>query len=324
MKTENQNTASFAAQIAKDAEAKAHQQEIQNTRVGGLGGSDAAIVLKIATQGLAALTATDLKRLCVMTGQIAQDDFGGNIYTNAGHAFEEYAEHVLPFGCGTYEREKYITQPLADKFKTFAHADFAFVDVSGLNVVECKYVQKPTAKVIDTYFAQLQWYYMLGAQKVFLYHGTGEVDPFCVEECNLVEIERDDKTVEMLLQGVKILNDALREGWLPETPDKMAVEDTPAAIRAAFAELEAVKAEEKAIAERKSEAQKVLKEFCEDMCLTGIYSNAEKKAQIVYTKATTGKTFDSAKYLAEHPEINEVETPQYFKETKRSASVALR
>ena len=323
MKTENPNAASFAAQIAKDAEAQAHQQEIQNTRVGGLGGSDAAIVLKIATQGLAALTATDLKRLCVMTGQMAQDDFGGNIYTNAGHAFEEYAEYVLPMG-EQYVREMYIEKPLADKFKTFAHADFAFVDVSGLNVVECKYVQKPTAKVIDTYFAQLQWYYMLGAQKVFLYHGTGEVDPFCVEECNLVEIERDDKTVEMLLQGVKILNDALREGWLPDVPDKMAVEDTPAAIRAAFAELEAVKAEEKAIAERKSAAQKVLKEFCEDMCLTGIYSNEEKKAQIVYTKATTGKTFDSAKYLAMHPEINEEDTPQYFKETKRAASVSLR
>lgn len=324
MKTENQNAASFAAQVAKNAEAQKHQQEIQNTRVGGLGGSDAAIVLKIATQGLAALTATDLKRLCVMTGQIPPDNFGGNIYTNAGHAFEEYAEQTLPFGGATYEREKYLTQKIADQFKTFAHADF-FCDYEGApTVVECKYVQKPTDKVKDQYFAQLQWYYMLGVKKVFLYHGTGEVDPFCVEECNLVEIERDEKTVEMLLQGVKILNDALREGWIPETPDKMAVEDTPDAIRAAFAELEAVKAEEKAIAERKNAAQKVLKDFCEDMCLTGIYSNAEKKAQIVYTKASTGKTFDSAKYLAEHPEINEEDTPQYFKETKRAASVSLR
>ena len=253
-----------------------------------------------------------------------QDDFGGNIYTNAGHAFEEYAEQVLPFGGGTYEREKYITQPLADKFKTFAHADFAFVDVSGLNVIECKYVQKPTAKVIDTYFAQLQWYYILGAQKVFLYHGTGEVDPFCVEECNLVEIERDDKTVEMLLQGVKILNEALREGWLPEAPDKMAVNDTPELVQKAFVEMKEIKAEEAALKARKDKAAAILKEWCETFSLTGIYSNAEKKAQIVYTKATTGKTFDSAKYLSDHPEINELNTPQYFKETKRDASVALR
>lgn len=324
MKTENQNVASFAAQLAKDAEAQMHQQEIQNTRVGGLGGSDAALILKIAIQGLAALTTTDMKRLCVMTGQAEPDNFGGNAYTNAGHAFEEYAENILPLDGIKYEREKYIENRLADKFKTFAHADFAIMDNSDLVVIECKYVQIPTEKVIWKYYAQLQWYYMLGANRVALYHGMGAVDPFCPEECNFVEIPRDDQTVEILLQGIKILNDALREGWLPELPDKMAVEDAPDNVRKAFAELASVKMEEKAIAARKAAAQAVLKDFCEDMSLTGIYSNAEKKVQIIYAKATSGKAFDAAKFLAEHPEINAEDTPEYFKETKRSASVTMR
>jgi len=321
MKTENQNAASFAAQVAKDATAQAHAQEIANTRKGGLGGSDAAMVLRIAERGLAGLTATDIRRLCVMIGTAEQPQFE-TPYTNAGHAFEEYAENVLPFGGGTYEREKYMTKPLADQFKTFAHADFAFVDVSGLNVVECKYVQKPTAKVIETYFAQLQWYYMIGAQKVVLYHGTGAVDPFCVEEAQLVPVERDEKTVEMLLHGIKILNDALREGWTPQVPDKMNVADAAELVQRAFAEMQAVKAEEAALKARKDNAAATLKEWCEAFSLTGLYNVGEEKHQLIYTRATVGKTFDSAKFLAEHPKYKDA--PEYWKETSRAASVTFK
>ena len=321
MKKENQNAASFAAQVAKDATAQAHAQEIANTRKGGLGGSDAALVLRIAERGLAGLTATDIRRLCVMIGTAEQPQFE-TPYTNAGHAFEEYAENVLPFGGGTYEREKYITKPLADQFKTFAHADFAFVDVSGLNVVECKYVQKPTEKVIEQYFAQLQWYYMLGAQKVVLYHGTGAVDPFLVEEAQLVPVERDETTVEMLLQGIKILNDALREGWTPQVPDKMNVADAAELVQKAFVEMQAVKAEEAALKARKDKAAATLKEWCEAFSLTGLYNVGEEKHQIIYTRATVGKTFDSAKFLAEHPEYKDA--PEYWKETSRAASVTFK
>ena len=322
MKTENPNAASFAAQVAKDATAQAHAQEIANTRKGGLGGSDAALVLRIAERGLAGLTATDMRRLCVMIGTAEQPQFE-TPYTNAGHAFEDYAEQVLPLG-ETCVREKYITKPLADQFKTFAHADFVadMKDENGYQyagVIECKYVQKPTAKVIETYFAQLQWYYMLGAEKVFLYHGTGAVDPFCVEECVLVPVERDDRTVEMLLQGIKILNDALREGWTPQVPDKMNVADAAELVQKAFAEMEAVKEEEAALKERKDKAAATLKEWCEAFSLTGLYN---EKHQLIYTRATVGKTFDSAKYLAEHPEYKDA--PEYWKETSRAASVTFK
>lgn len=325
MKTENQNAASFAAQVAKDAAAQAHAQEIANTRKVGLGGSDAAMVLRIAERGLPGLTATDMRRLCVMIGTAEQPQFE-TPYTNAGHAFEEYAEQVLPFGVA-YEREKYITKPLADQFKTFAHADFVadMVDENGnlwSAVIECKYVQKPTAKVIETYFAQLQWYYMLGAQKVFLYHGTGAVDPFCVEECVLVPVERDDNTVEMLLQGIKILNDALRAGWTPQVPDKMNVIDAAELVQRAFFEMQAVKAEEAALKVRKEKAAATLKEWCEAFSLTGLYNVGEEKHQIIYTRATVGKTFDSDKFLAEHPEYKDA--PEYQKETRRAASVTFK
>ena len=47
---------------------KAHEEEIKTSRVGGLGGSDAAMVLKIGRNGLQALSNTDVKRLRVMLG----------------------------------------------------------------------------------------------------------------------------------------------------------------------------------------------------------------------------------------------------------------
>ena len=50
-------------------ELKNHQQEIENTRVGGFGGSDAALFLRIAKKGgVEDLSNTDLYRIAVAMG----------------------------------------------------------------------------------------------------------------------------------------------------------------------------------------------------------------------------------------------------------------
>lgn len=217
-------TNNFEQQIVANEQAQKHAQEIQQTRIGGLGGSDAAIVYKIGLNGLKALTNTDMKRLAVMTGKIEQDNWGGNAYTNAGHLFEDYAESVLPFD-GPYEREKVIEQKLAHNFKTFAHADFVSYAKGTTNmiVIECKFVQEPTEKVAEKYSAQLQWYYALGAKNVMLYHGTGTVEPFEVAECFTQFIERDENTIAILLNGIKILDEALSKGWEPDACEKSRI-----------------------------------------------------------------------------------------------------
>ena len=97
----------FAAKVAASEKAQAHAQEIQQTRVGGLGGSDAAILYKVGLNGLSALTATDHKRLAIMVGKAMQDNWNGNAYTNAGHAFEEWSEGHITAGEDNFEREKY-------------------------------------------------------------------------------------------------------------------------------------------------------------------------------------------------------------------------
>lgn len=311
----------FAATVAASAEAQAHAQEIQQTRVGGLGGSDAALVLKIGLRGLSALTATDIKRLCIMTGKMPVETFAGNAHTNAGHAFEDYAESHLPFGAAGYERERKIEQHLADNFKTFAHADFA-AGKNRLQIIECKFVQKPTEKVVQEYYAQLQWYYMLGAQSVHLYHATGQADPFAVEEATLQPIERDEATIKALCNGIVILDEAIADGWEPVLPDKMDIDDAPTMVQTAFETLAKIKAKEAELKTEKEQATAVLKSFVEDFGLTGLTSSGEAKHQVIYSRATPTKTFDAAKFLADHPEYND--RPEYWKTGTRAASITFK
>ncbi len=310
----------FAAQVAVDAAAQAHAQEIKQTRVGGLGGSDAALVLRVATKGLAGLTATDLKRLCVMCGMYVQEDFGGNAYTNAGHAFEDYAEKVLPLG-GNYQRELVISKKLALNFKTFAHADFAVIEGNDTNVIECKFVKQSTAKVIAKYYAQLQWYYLLGVKSVRIYHGIGNVEPFELLEGYLEPIERDEETINLLLQGIKIIDDSLTSGWRPEPKEKEVLSNTPEVIQQAFAELEEVKTLEAELKARKDAAAGTLKQYLEDWGFTGILADGSKH-QVIYTKGGVYKTFDAAAFLKDHPEYHKRQ--EYWKTTSRASSVTFK
>lgn len=319
-------TKKFEQQVAEITQAQEHAQEIQQTRVGGLGGSDAAILMKIGERGLSALSMTDNKRLAIMLGLSEQTDWGGNSYTNAGHMFEDYAEKNLPWGIAdntpkNYKRELVIDQKLAISFKTFAHADFAIIEGNNTHVIECKFVQQDTAKVEAKYYAQLQWYHMLGAKSVQLYHGTGNVEPFEVLECSLVEIERDEVAIKTLLNGIKILDEAIQDGWKPENVEKIDIEDTPKPIQDAFARWQEIKAKkaELEIAEKEMSAE--VKEYLEDFGFTGIVAEGEVKHQVIYKRGGTSFTFNSDKFLQEHPEFDK---PEYYKKTTTKSSVTFK
>lgn len=286
----------------KFAENSEHAQEISRTRVGGLGGSDAALVYKVGLNGLSALTNTDHKRLAVMMGLATPDEFGGNVYTRAGHQFEDaYAEGVekaAKEAGGEYQREYVLDFPLAHHFKTFAHADFALNNFMNPDVVECKYVQDTTAATIAKYMPQLQWYYMLGAKTVRLAHGWGQVEPFEIEGVEIVMIERDDEYVRTLLAGIKTLDEAIGEGWKPSAMDKCTTDATPVAVQVAFEKLDAAKrmaAEAKAM---EDEAKAILQDYMATMRVVNIKNEATGK-QVVFVGEKTSERFDLDKFKKE-------------------------
>lgn len=313
-------TNNFEQQVAVNEEAQKHAQEIQQTRVGGLGGSDAAIIYKIGLNGLGALNATDMRRLAIMTGQAEQNNWGGNAYTNAGHAFEDYAEQVLPWGVNGYEREKVLESKLSYNFRTFAHADFVTGEMRN-DVIECKFVQAETAKVVEKYYAQLQWYYMLGAQTVTLYHGRGTADPFEVQSGVLEAVERDEEAIRVLMNGIRTLDEALAKEWKPDNYEKFELSNTPETVKKAFFILAEVKAKEAELKNKKEAASAILKEYIEDWGISSIFTDGEIKHQVIYVRGGSTLTFDAQKFLKEHPEFDR---PEYYKKTKRAASVTFK
>lgn len=282
--------------------AKAHAEEIKTSRVGGLGGSDAAMVLKIGRNGLQSLCNTDVKRLRVMLGLDEPCNFGGNAATEAGHAFEDFiAERlkmIYPLG---YIREAKMIGEDFGAFKTFAHADFL---TASKKVIECKFVQDTTQNVLAKYYAQLQWYYYLGADCVTLCHGVGGVEPFNVADYTFLDVPRDESAVEAIRNGLRLILEYCQNeqaGSAPVEVDMQAKQrklvrkyfTRKRKVDAMTAEMEQIKAELQA----EMEAGNIAK-------VSGAIDK-ENTAIVIFRKGSTRRTLDTTKALAKYPELNE-------------------
>lgn len=282
--------------------AKAHAEEIETSRVGGLGGSDAAMVLKIGRNGTCALSNTDIKRLRVMLGLDEPCNFGGNAATEAGHSFEDYiAERlkiIYPLG---YTREEKMIGEEYRHFKTFAHADFL---TASKKVIECKFVQDTTQNVLAKYYAQLQWYYYLGVDCVTLCHGVGNVEPFEVIDYTFLDIPRDEQAIEAIKLGLEMIDTWCVDEDTPQAPAEIDMKakqrklvrkylTRKRKVDAMTAEMEQIKAELQA----EMEAGNVAK-------VSGALDSTNT-AVVTFRKGSTRRTLDTTKALARYPELNE-------------------
>ena len=282
--------------------AKAHAEEIKTSRIGGLGGSDAAMVLKIGRNGLQSLCNTDVKRLRVMLGLDEPCNFGGNAATEAGHAFEDYiAERLKMIYPQGYIREAKMIGEDFCAFKTFAHADFL---TASKKVIECKFVQDTTQNVLAKYYAQLQWYYSLGADCVTLCHGVGKVEPFGVVDYTFLDVPRDDSAVEAIRNGLRLILEYCQNeqaGSAPVEVDMQAKQrklvrkylTRKRKVDAMTAEMEQIKAELQA----EMEAGNIAK-------VSGAL-DSQNTAFVIFRKGSTRRTLDTTKALARYPELNE-------------------
>lgn len=282
--------------------AKAHAEEIKTSRVGGLGGSDAAMVLKIGRNGLQALSNTDVKRLRVMLGLDEPCNFGGNAATEAGHAFEDYIAERLKmiFQLGYIREAKMMGEDYVN-FKTFAHADFL---TASKKVIECKFVQGTTNEVLSKYYAQLQWYYYLGADCVTLCHGVGNVEPFDVVDSTLLDVPRDEQTIEAIRNGLRLIDEYCSNEQEVSAPSEVDMQTKQRLLVRKYitrkrkvdmltAEIDAIKAELQAEMEKNNIAK-----------LSGAINN-DSAAVVIFRKGSTRRTLDTTKALARYPELNE-------------------
>ena len=308
-----------------------HQNEILSTRVGGLGGSDARLVASIADKGIDNLSATNAMRLAVMLGMTPPVSIPVTPAMAAGHLFEDYYDDVIKGDIEVvpgieatcylsegldipYKREEYLEyQGGLKTFKAFAHADFTCHYDDDFDVYELKFVNgKSIDEVAQTYYWQLQWYYMLGATKVYLVHGIGNVDPFKVKGVQLLPIDKDEVAIETLKKGLQILDDAIASGWQPTLRTEEKAEDT--ILLDDINEMESLLRQKEEIDSKISSIKERLMAY---MMISGVDKIQCPQGNLSYSKPTITRTIDSKRLKAEHKDIYDA----YLVENERKGSV---
>lgn len=291
------------------SERNAHAKEISQSRTGCLGGSDAAMVLKVGrAESADVLSNTDIKRLRVMLGLDEYKDFGGNAATIAGHDFEDYIAAMMM----NAERETKLYGEQYRHFQAIAHADFTRKEMEQLCVYECKCVQNGDIEsVAKKYHAQLQWYYMLGVDGVVLVRSVGSAAPF---EFDTLSIPVDEQTIEYLRTGLAII-DEFCATVLPDQKEKQIDSEKMNNLLMLYSDAK------KRIDELTKEADEIKADILSMMSESGCASFKNECAQVSYKRESVQRRLDQNKVLATYPELN---ADEYWKEAKIKSSVTIK
>lgn len=274
-----------------------HNEEIKATRVGGFGGSDAAMVLSIAKAIEAGdkLNTTQKHRLNQLKGLEPVPQFS-NADTEAGHRFEE---EVKASTGNDWTREQIIYDEKGDlyeNFKVFAHADF-YLTIAG-SVKECKWTRTLNLDGLrERYHPQLQWYYMLGAHAVSLAYcivnaESGE------EERGCVDVPRDDNMIDDLRDALRVIDS--RFGDLDTQITELDDTDIPDNIRQEILIMRELAAKIKGLEEARDQHRASVQEWMESTKAT---KAAGWWGSVTYTAASERKDFDKKSFAKDHPDL---------------------
>lgn len=272
-----------------------HIEEIKATRVGGFGGSDAAMVLAMAERIREGqpLTTAQKHRLLQLKGLETRPDFDSP-EIQAGRDFEdEVAKSLEPMG---WDRETYMTPnpnsspAVRQHFRVFAHADFWNPLTN--TVTECKWSRKFSHEGLEKqYAAQLQWYYLLGADAVCLTSDTADGR-------KTTDVMRDDMMVEMLKISLEIIDEALplldltiRERGCDELPPEIA-----ALVDDIFLITRDIERYEENLKSRKAD----LLAYMDRNSLTKVLGEL---VSVTYTAPSSSVGFDAKKFEKDHPDL---------------------
>ena len=278
-------------------EQQKQKREIVETRKGGFGGSDARMFYKVGLKGLSALSDTDKRRIAVALGQAECIEIPATEAMEAGNEFERWLRSKYSEENGwesNYKLESDFIKPR--NFKIFAHADF--YDIENDIVIEAKYTASDLKTTISDYMPQLQWYYLLGVDKVYLVKGYQD-EPFELYDEKF--IERDDKFIEILRNGISLIDDFCNDFVYKEKDEWTTFDLMPheqAAAEVMFNYLSQIKKMEEEV-----EKQKAI--MLDLMLKNGVKSLKSDGYTLTVVPESIRSTFDKSKLLKEHPEINE-------------------
>ena len=284
-----------------------HKEEIEVTRVGGFGGSDAAMFYRIGLKGLSAITNSDKKRIRVAKGIDEYKPIPMNDAMQRGHDFEDwYSEN---YQSAAMERERKFTRDLAKNFDTFFHADF-----SDTYIYELKSTHN-TDYVLTTYDAQLQWQHMISAMPVYIVISDSSL-PF--EDCSEpIEVKRNERSIKILQNGIRLLDEnwdtldlEIGEEW--SDSDLMPFEKEDITVFTSY--LQRIQQLERLAEESKLKVFQFMKD-------NNIKSLTSDSYTVTFIPESTTTSLDKKKLFTAHPEINEQD---YIKTSPKKAYITVK
>lgn len=288
--------------VSKNELKQAHQQKIEQSRVGGFGGSDAKMFYKIGLNGLSALSNTDKLRIRVAKGI---DQYKPIMQTEAmqnGHDFEDWFAEAMDDAFEGYIREHRVEpeSAFAVNFNVFAHADF--YSIEDRRAIELKCVSDVDT-VQENYMSQLQWYFMLGCSGVGLVVCDSKAENFDYGMQAPVEVKPNENYIDTLKHGIKLLDDNwdnldLKIGDEWDESDLFPSEQKDVQLMTSW--LQQIKAMEAKIEDSKAK-------LLDMMTKSGVKSIKSDAYNITVVPDGTTSRFDKKKLLKDHPEINEAD-----------------
>ena len=303
-----------------------HKQEIINTRVGGLGSSDAKMVVGIAERGT--LNYADKERIAVMLGlaekrQITSKAIElGNIIEDA--VFEvfktQFGENIT--SNPRYEIEFYLN------YRVSNHIDFEISTPTELIWIEHKSTIHGISQAMEDYKYQLAWHTMLGQDKALNegkkfrlmlshYDTNGFDGEFNADKLNIVEVKPNKHYIDKIAKGLLIINEALPTFTWEKNEGILHASSLPAEIND---KCEMMATHLRKIKELTEQVDTFKQRMCELMVANNVKSIVTDAFTITLVEQSVSTTFDKAKFTKEHPDM----VAQYEKKSIRKPYVTIK
>ena len=292
-----------------------YKQDIVNTRKGGFGSSDAAMVLSVGANGTIGASAN--QRIAVMLGIIEKQDFHRNHAMVMGDEIEMkvFADYKEMYG-NAVSNPLFVSESLSAEygFNVLNHIDIEIVTDEEVLWFECKASKLETADVLRTYEAQLAWHWMLlderakqlgKTPRLFVLHyptnGLLDAAGYDIDVLRQLEVKRASYAadIDMLKAGLAHIANALPD-FKYQQPEEIEAYNLPAETQEALVALkqkiDTIKAYEKEIDDFKVAIK-------EQMEANGIKSIKCDAFRITYVAESEKTSFDSSAFKKDNPEM---------------------
>lgn len=323
--------------------AYAHKEDVINTRVGCLGGSDAKMLAQI--DNLGSIPASAYKRLAVCKGLVGHESM-----TNRAMEYGDFVEQKVFELISKGDEEHYQSNPcwVSEKYsrknvKCIDHVDIACIDEENktIHIWEVKASKYATNIVRQDYKAQLYHHTLFGREKcyelgrkwrckVYLAHyNTEGIDleqDFTFDETRLKiqEVKFNGRLFDME-HAMDLVDNFLENFDFYSENEIISAQYLPEKVHAQFESIANIMREIKEKEERVSDFKKKLYEF---MVQKGIKSVSGEDYTFSVVMPTQTTSFDAKAYLAEmdekHPRVAKKLREQYKKTTNKNGYLAIK